>query len=63
MQPLGYLIQKEMLPTLTGQSAPDQTTKSLLALPPRLGGTGIQDPSANWKLANLTTKKVTKSII
>ena len=42
--PLEEIIHGEFIPALTGHPAPDQTTRTLLALPCRLGGMGLINP-------------------
>ena len=41
------VFQQKFLPSLTGQNAFNDATRALLALPVRLGGLEITDPSAN----------------
>ena len=43
-QPLEEIIHGEFIPALTGHPTPDQTTRTLLALPCRLGGMGLINP-------------------
>ena len=45
LQPLEEAIRTKLIPTLTGQSPPNDNVRRLLALPARLGGMGIIDPS------------------
>ena len=45
LQALGDIIRSDFLPTLTGHSPPNNTIRKLMALPARLGGLGIADPS------------------
>jgi len=44
-QPLEQAIRLKFLPSLTGQSPFSDVTRDLMALPTRLGGLGIVDPS------------------
>ena len=45
LKPLDDMIRLKFLPALTGQNAPNNTERDLLALPARLGGIGIIDPT------------------
>ena len=45
LQPLENVIQKSFLPALTGRNAPSTEERDLLALPARLGGLGITNPT------------------
>ena len=45
LQALEDIIRSDFLPTLTGCSPPNNTIRKLVALPVRLGGLGIADPS------------------
>ena len=44
LQPLEDKLRQSFLPALTGQSAPNNALRELLALPCRLGGMGISNP-------------------
>ena len=45
LQPSEEILQKDVLPKLTGRSAPDKVVRALFALPARLGGIDIPIPS------------------
>ena len=45
LQPLETDICRSFLPSLTGRPAPGEGVRSLLALPPRVGGLGIINPT------------------
>lgn len=45
LQPLEQAISDTLLPALSGQPAPNETTRQLLALPCRLGGMGLVNPT------------------
>jgi hypothetical protein len=45
LQPLEDAIRHKFIPALTGQCAPNDTERELLALPVRLGGLGIINPA------------------
>ena len=59
LQPLEDILQKDMLPALTGRSAPNDVVRALFALPARLGGIDIPIPSENGALHNKTSLEVT----
>ena len=44
MRPLEVKIRQSFIPIITGQSAPDDTMRTLLSLPVRLGGLSLTDP-------------------
>ena len=62
LQPLEDILQKNMLPALTGRSAPDNVVRALFALPARLGGIGIPIASENGALHNKISLEVTRPI-
>ena len=45
LQPLECAIRHHLIPALTGQPPPNETTRQLLALPARHGGLGLIDPT------------------
>ena len=45
LAPLESVIRTKLIPAITGRSPPSDTERDLLALPVRLGGLGIPDPS------------------
>ena len=45
LQPLEELLRTKYIPTLTGRAAPSDLERELLALPARLGGLGLLNPS------------------
>ena len=49
IQPLETEICRSFLPSLTGRPAPSEGVRSLLALPPRLGGLGIINPTTAFQ--------------
>lgn len=63
LQPLEEILQKDVLPALTGRSAPDEVVRALFALPARLGGIGIPVPSENGALHNLISREVTRPTV
>ena len=55
LQPLETEICRSFLPSLTGRPAPDEGVRSLLALPPRLGGLGIINPTTAFHSDSVDT--------
>ena len=45
LQPLESTIRNHLIPNITGRNSPGDQEKELLALPPRLGGLGIVNPT------------------
>lgn len=45
LQPLEESIRSKLIPTLTGQSSPNDSVRELLGLPARLGGLGLVNPT------------------
>ena len=59
LQPLEEVIRRKFLPSLTGQNAFNDVTRDLLALPIRLGGLGIANPSSESSVQYATSKLIT----
>ena len=51
LQPLEDIIRRKLIPALTGRPPPNDLVRALLALPARLGGMGLLNPtlSADWE--------------
>ena len=47
LQPLEKVIRQQLVPTLTGRDPSSHQERRLLALPVRLGGLGIKDPTSS----------------
>lgn len=66
-EPLEEIIKKELLPALSGRRNPTAIERTILELPPRLGGLGMTNPSrmANTEFENSIklTASLTQSII
>ena len=60
MEPMENAIVQRLIPSLTGQPAPNETMRQLLALPPRLGGLGLRKPAT---MNGLTSKAICKPLI
>ena len=58
LQPLETEICRSFLPSLTGRPAPGEGVRSLLALPPRLGGLGIINPTTAFVNEHKHSKEV-----
>ena len=46
IEPLENVIKSKLIPSLTGRSAPSNIERNMLALPPKLDGLGIINPSS-----------------
>lgn len=53
------VIRRKFLTSLTGQNAFNDVIRELLALPARLGGLGINNPSADTTAHHDASKKIT----
>ncbi len=58
LQPLEDITRTKLLPALSGKPAPSDTERELLALPARLGGIGLTNPTTTSDLAYSTSKQV-----
>ena len=63
LKPLEDTIRLKFLPALTGQNAPNNTERDLLALPARLGGIGIIDPTQLTASHYTTSKNVSTPLV
>ena len=63
LKPLETVIRQKIIPALTGQPPPDDTTRKLLALPPRFGGLGISDITAIAKVQQQVSKEVSDPLV
>ena len=63
MKLLEDTIRLKFLPALTGQNAPNNTERDLLALPARLGGIGIIDPTQLTASHYTTSRNVSAPLI
>ena len=63
IKPLEETIRKVFLPNLTGQNAFSDTERELLALPARLGGLGIFDPSKKSILHYSTCETISAPLV
>ena len=63
LQPLEEILQKDVLPALTGRSAPDEVVRALFSLPARLGGIGIPVPSEDGAMHNQISREVTRPTV
>ena len=62
-QPLEDAIQRTLLPSITGQNAFNNSARELMALPTRLGGLGITNPSKHTTIWNETSEKITAPLV
>ena len=59
LKPLEEVIRRKFLTSLTGRNAFNDVTRELLALPIRLGGLGITNPSVESTAHYETSKSIT----
>ena len=62
LQPLETEICRSFLPSLTGRPVPGEGVRSLLALPPRLGGLGIINPTTAFVKEHKHSKEVCEAL-
>ena len=63
LQPLEDAIRHKFILALTGQCAPNETERELLALPVRLGGLGIINPAQLTSFQHTSSKEVTAPLV
>ena len=63
LQPLEDIIRTELIPTLSSRPAPNDKERDLLALPCRLGGLGLTNPSTTASEEFSASKNVTKPLV
>ena len=63
LQPLEDIIRTKFIPTLCGRPAPNDELRDLLALPCRLGGLGILDPTRMASHEHSASKEITTPIV
>ena len=61
-QPLEDAIRQFFLPAITGRQAMSETERELLALPPRLGGLGIPNPTKSASSQFRSSKRITEPL-
>ena len=59
LQPLEVIIHSKFIPILTGKPPPNDTVRSLLALPARLGGIALSNPSQDTDIEFVSSVKIT----
>ena len=62
-KPLEEVIRKQFLPSVTGQNAFGENERDLLALPSRLGGLGIPDPSKQAAPQHAACRNITAPLV
>ena len=62
MQPLELVIRTKLIPALTGQPPPDDEMRNLLALPARLGGIALPNPTCQADVEFFSSLKVTEPL-
>ena len=63
LQPLEDAIRQRFLPALTGRESPGELERELFALPTRLGGLGITDPTTSVGDHFQASKQVTAPLV
>jgi hypothetical protein len=63
LQPLEDIIRTKFIPTLSGRPAPNDELRELLALPCRLGGLGILEPTCLAGHEHKASKEITTPIV
>ena len=63
LQPLEELLRTKFIPSLTGHAAPSDLERELLALPARLGGLGLLNPSHLSTTEYSASMKVTHPLL
>ena len=63
IKPLEETIKKVFLPNLTGRNAFNSTEREMLALPARLGGLGISDPSKKCAIHYSTCETISAPLV
>ena len=63
LQPLEDVIRMEFIPVITGQPAPNDVVRALLALPVRLGGLAIIDPTKTADAEYESSIRVTAPLV
>lgn len=63
LQPLEESIHQKLIPSLTGQSAPNGKERDLMALPARHGGLGLGNPSKSADMCYKLSRRVTAPIV
>ena len=63
LQPLEDAIRHKFLPSLTGQSALNDETRDLMALPVRHGGLGIINPTRNTRSHHQSSESITAPLV
>ncbi len=58
IQPLEDAIREKLIPELTGRPPPNDNVRNLLALPARLGGIALINPTADSDSANSASYKI-----
>ena len=58
LQPLETVIRLKLIPVLTGQPPPNDAVRRLLALPARLGGIALSNPTTDADVDFLSSTKI-----
>ena len=63
LKPLEHAITTRFFPRLTGQSPPNDLLRELFALPPRLGGLGLVNPTISANQHYLASQHITAVLV
>ena len=63
LRPLDEVIHQHFIPAITGRPPCSPLERQLLALPPRLGGLGLSNPSSDSQSEFESSKQVTGSLV
>ena len=62
LSPLETIIRTKLIPALTGRPPPNETERELLALPARLGGIALSNPTQATDTEFLYSTKITEAL-
>ena len=62
LQPIEHTIRMKLIPALTGRPPPNDIERDLLALPARLGGISLANPTQATTTEFLTSNKITEAL-
>ena len=63
LQPLESAIQSRFIPAITGQAPPGKHVRDLLALPVRLGGLGLRNPTNMAKEQHTASQQISAPLV
>ena len=63
LQPLEQVIERKFIPSVTGRPPCSQAERTLLALPARLGGMGLEDPTVSAQPQFEASREITAPLV